>query len=1037
MHRSLLQRQSSSGVDYVQPRNLRRNGQMSRFSSSNASPTREGLLNSRGGSPQERFHDEVNRSSSESDRPLDELELHDSRSKQSIFARWARRWFGRYHTSAQAYDDRKETGRGRLPDKGRKRGFCSRHKICFIATGLLLALFLILSGSGAFWVYRSAPKDGVSVLPPNLESHTDRASQQSPPWYPSPLGGTVKPWEESYRKAAAMVEKMTLVEKVNVTTGTGWAQDLCVGNTAPANGVGFPALCLQDGPLGLRFTDHSTAFPAAITTGATWNKDLMYQRSRAHGVEARMKGVNVLLGPSMGPLGRAPAGGRNWEGFGPDPVLQAVAASQAIRGIQDAGVIATAKHLIANEQEHFRQPFEWGLPNAISSNIDDRTLHELYLWPFAESVRAGVASVMCSYNLVNNSYACGNSKLMNGILKDELGFQGFVQSDWLAQRSGVASALAGLDMTMPGDGLLWADADSLFGPRLTEAALNGSMPMERLNDMVTRVVAAWYQLKQDNQTEWPAPPPEGNGGPNFSSFTDDRIGLIHPGSDDETKAEVNKFVNVQGKDNAHGHLARRIAAEGTVLVKNEGGILPLSKKGSSKKRDVAGKYKVGIFGEDAGPGEGPNVCPDRSCNQGTLGSGWGSGAVDFPYLVSPIKALQSAFDSDTVEITSLLSNDIPVKASSSLLNNQDLCIAFINSDSGEGFEAWDGVRADRNDLYAQKGGDKLVQRVAKECGKGTSDTVVVVHAVGPVVLERWVDLPGVKAVILANLPGEESGNALADVIFGDVDASGRLPYTVGKSLSDYGPGGQVLYYPNNVVPQQDFKERLYIDYRHFDKKNITPRYEFGFGLSYATFEFSNLTLTEQKPKSAFPAPRPDVEATAPTFSTDIPDPTTALFPSGFRKLKNRIYPYIASASDIKPGKYPYPEGYDEKQSPSPAGGGEGGNPDLYTPHLAVSVNVKNTGARKGKQVVQLYVSFPDGVVDASTGDKIDFPVRQLRGFDKIELDAGESQDVEIVLKRKDFSYWSRGLGNWVMPTEGKFTIGVGASSRDLPLSADW
>ncbi|KAI4229779.1 MAG: hypothetical protein L6R36_000565 [Xanthoria steineri] len=988
---------------------------------SGLSPTREGLLHDRWDDSQKKFHDDVYRSSSESDRRLDELEIHDDRPKQGIFGTWAHKLFGRYQTAERNYKDRKHAGRGSRAGQQKVRGCCSRYKICFITTGILLALFLIASGSGVFWVYNTAPKDG-----------------QSPPWYPSPRGGTVKSWEESYKKAAVMVQKMTVVEKVNVTSGTGWSQDLCVGNTAPANGVGFPALCLQDGPLGLRFVDHSTAFPAGITVGATWNKDLMYRKGKAHGLEAKLKGVNILLGPSMGPLGRMPAGGRNWEGFGPDPVLQAVAASEEIKGIQDSGVIATAKHIVANEQEHFRQSFEWGLPNALSSNLDDRTLHELYLWPFAESVRAGVASVMCGYNLVNNSYACGNSKLMNGILKDELGFQGFVQSDWLAQRSGVASALAGLDMTMPGDGLRWADGKSLFGPRLTEAALNGSLPLERLNDMATRVVAAWYQLKQDNQTQWPPPPPKGKGGPNFSSFTDDRIGLIHPGSDDKTKAEVNKFIDVQGKGNkSHGLLARQIAIEGTILVKNQGGILPLSKKGSSKREDAAAKYRVAIFGEDAGPGDGPNVCPDRSCNQGTLGSGWGSGAVDFPYLTPPLEALQSAFDSDSVEITPLLSNDIPVKASSSLLHNQDLCIVFVNSDGGEGFESWNGVRGDRNDLFPQKGGDQLVQKVARGCGKGKSDTIVVVHAVGPVVLERWIDLPSVKAVILANLPGQGSGNALADVLFGEVDASGRLPYTVGKSLFDYGPGGQIMYYPNGVVPQQDFTERLYIDYRHFDKHGITPRYEFGFGLSYTTFEFSNLTLTEQKPKSPLPAPRLDSQAAPPAYPSDLPDPSTALFPPNFRKLKGRVYPYISSTSEITPGKYPYPRGYDQVQPLSPAGGAEGGNPDLYTPHLSVKINLKNTGSRKGKQVVQVYVSFPEGVVDASTGDKIDFPVRQLRGFEKIELDAGKSQDIEIELTRKDFSYWSRGLGNWVMPSDDKFTISIGASSRDLPVSAQW
>lgn len=829
---------------------------------------------------------------------------------------------------------------------------------------------------------------------------------------------------------------MSLVEKVNITTGTGWSQNLCVGNTAPANSVGFPSLCLQDGPLGLRFSDHSTAFPAGITVGATWNRDLMYKRGHAHGQEAKGKGINILLGPAMGPIGRMPAGGRNWEGFGSDPVLQAVAASQTIRGIQDAGVIATAKHYILNEQEHFRKSFEWGLPHALSSNIDDRTLHELYLWPFSESIKAGVASVMCSYNLVNNSYACGNSKLLNGILKDELGFQGFVQSDWLAQRSGVASALSGLDVSMPGDGLHWKDGKALWGGLLTQAVLNGSLPLERLNDMVTRTVAAWYQLGQDNQTQWPVPPPEGDGGPNFSSWTDKSIGRIHEGSDDKTTAVVNKFIDVQGKGNDfHGRLAKQIAAEGTVLVKNEDGILPLSRKGWSDGNAKGAKFRVGIFGEDAGPGHGPNFCLDRDCNQGTLGSGWGSGAVEFPYLVAPLKSLESAFDLESVKVVSVLSNSVPVKSSPGLLGDQDLCLVFVNSDAGEGFVSWGNVRGDRNDIHLQKGGDKLVQQVANDCGNGSGQTIVVVHAVGPVDLERWIDLPGVKAVLLANLPGEESGNALVDVLFGDVDASGRLPYTVGKSLDDYGKGGQILYFPNAVIPQQNFDEGLYIDYRHFDKHSITPRYEFGFGLSYTTFSLSNLGLTTSKPKSSLPSPRPEL-LVPPSYENSIPDPSTALFPPNFRKLKKYIYPYITSTSEITPGHYPYPDGFSVAQSPSPAGGGEGGNPSLFETHVVVKVTVKNTGNRKGKHVVQVYLSFPDNVVDEFTGETIEFPVKVLRGFEKVELDTGKSVDVQIELTRKDLSYWSL-RGNWVMPMEGKFTVLVGASSRDLPLKAEW
>src|SRR5256714_1918789 len=615
---------------------------------------------------------------------------------------------------------------------------------------------------------------------------------------------------------------------------------LCVGNTGPATSVGFPSLCLQDGPLGIRFADHSTAFPAGLTIGATWNRELMQQRGAAHGNEARRKGINVLLGPAIGPIGRHPAGGRNWEGFGSDPVLQAIAAAATIRGIQSEGVMATAKHYIGNEQEHFRQVREWGLLNALSSNIDDRTLHEVYAWPFAESVRAGVASVMCSYQMVNNSYACANSKLLNGILKDELGFQGYVQSDWLAQRRGVASALAGLDMSMPGDGLFWRDGASLWGPQMTVAVLNGSLPLERLNDMVTRIVAAWYQVGQDT---WERPPPEGKGGPNFSSWTSEKIGKVHEGAEnsDET-AIVNQFLDVQGN---HSTLARQIAAEGTVLVKNDG-VLPLDRNGRSSYTDE--EYRVIVVGDDAGPGKGPNACQDRGCNQGTLAVGWGPSASDFPYLIDPFSAIKGVFNSDRVTVEGYLADHVTEELLKTV-REQDLCLVFANSDGGEGYLSWKGVHGDRNDLYLQSGGDWLITTVAQNCGGGQGATAVVINAIGPVIVEEWADLPGVKAIILANLPGEESGNGLTDVLFGDVDASGRLPYTVGKSLEDYGPSAPVLYYPNGVIPQADFEEGLYIDYRYFDKVGIEPRYPFGFGLSYTSFSYSNLAVTALEPKT--------------------------------------------------------------------------------------------------------------------------------------------------------------------------------------------
>lgn len=283
------------------------------------------------------------------------------------------------------------------------------------------------------------------------------------------------------------------------------------------------------------------------------------------------------------------------------------------------------------------------------------------------------------------------------------------------------------------------------------------------------------------------------------------MGTKVPGSKTaQETVEVNQFINVQGD---HKTIARAVAREGTVLLKNHD-LLPIDRMGfTDAKRDLRkkhqGKLKIGIFGEDAGPGKGPNACIDRACNQGTLGSGWGSGAVNFPYLVAPVDPLREGFNMSKVQFSEYLTNT-PAFSSDANILNQDVCIVFASADSGEGFVRWADVSGDRPDLKLQKGGDDLIVNVAKGCGNGAGEVLVVIHAVGPVVMENWIDLPTVKAVLLANLPGQESGNALADIIFGDESPSGHLPYTIGKTLADYGPGGQVMYIPNGVVPQQDF-----------------------------------------------------------------------------------------------------------------------------------------------------------------------------------------------------------------------------------------
>ncbi|KAG8734777.1 hypothetical protein FRC12_018380 [Ceratobasidium sp. 428] len=303
---------------------------------------------------------------------------------------------------------------------------------------------------------------------------------------PNQPSNTPRTWSEAHSLAQSFLKDTTLEQKVNITTGVGWQIGRCVGNIGAQPDIGWPGLCLEDSPLGVRFADRVTAFPAGINAAATWDRDLIRRRGEAMGREFKGKGVHVALGPMMN-LGRVAAGGRNWEGFGADPYLSGESAYETIIGIQNEGVQACAKHYINNEQEHYR--------TTSSSNVDDRTQHEVYAHPFLRSVMAGVASIMCSYNFINGTWACENDKVLNDILKHQMGFQGYVMSDWQATHSTI-SAARGLDMTMPGD-VVFNSLDSYFGANLTTYVQNQTIPEERVTDMAERIVAAWYLLGQD------------------------------------------------------------------------------------------------------------------------------------------------------------------------------------------------------------------------------------------------------------------------------------------------------------------------------------------------------------------------------------------------------------------------------------------------------------------------------------------------------------------------------------------------------------
>ncbi|RKK66573.1 putative beta-glucosidase M [Fusarium oxysporum] len=695
---------------------------------------------------------------------------------------------------------------------------------------------------------------------------------RSPSVYPTPQGKGLGNWSRAYEQASALVSQMTMDEKVSVASGQTTKSNGCNGMIPGVPRLGFPGICVNDGPSGLHGVEAVNGYAAGVTVAAGWNKELALARGRHMGLEAKRRGVNSLLGPTVGPLGRTVLGGRNWESFSVDPYLCGVMGAQTVSGIQEH-VIATAKHFIANEQETNRNPSYFSLGNAsVTSNLDDRTMHELYLWPFQNLVKAGVGAVMCSYNRINGSHGCQNSYTQNGLLKTELAFQGFVITDSGALHSGISSANAGTDVTTP--------FNEMWGGNLSKAIANGTMEESRLDDMVTRIVASWFKYADFEP---------GTGLPVDVSKPHKVVSSISP--------ESRKTI-FQG------------AVEGIVLVKNYNNTLPLKKPkilslfgydaNVPQKNNPEGpytKWDLGFQSVNVTDGEvlgltiGIGQLPGAA-HLGTLITGGGSASITPTYINSPYSAFQQRAMQDGTYLYWDFESQDPVYANSA----SDACIVFINEFGTEG--------SDRTTL-ADPWSDQLVKNVAAKC----PNTIVSIHNAGIRLVDQWIDHPNVTAVLLAHLPGQDSGNSLVEIIYGNQSPSGRLPYTVAKNESDYGELLMPVTADNasNYYTSANFTEGVYIDYRRFDAFNITPRYEFGFGLSYTTFEYSGLHLT------------------------------------------------LTS------------EGANAPVLPPPAPVTEGGQESLWDVIALVSVHVRNTGAVVASAVPQLYVGIPNAPVKQLRG----------------------------------------------------------------------
>lgn len=476
------------------------------------------------------------------------------------------------------------------------------------------------------------------------------------------------------------------------------------------------------------------------------------------------------------------------------------------------------------------------------------------------------------------------------MLKDELDFQGFVVSDWSAVFNTTPAAVAGVDVIMPGGATTGGYRNQVGGPALIEAVRNGEVPESRVDDMATRFLAQYYLRGQDK--DYPS-----------VSYKDGSQATYLNGS------LVNEHRNVQ-KD--HKKIAHKIAEEAITLIFNRGNkqtIGPNGHQNFGTGLPIKKSSKVAVFGSDAGPnpyginscqgwlGAGSQLCPANRTSNGTNAIGWGSGAGYFPYLIDPLEGINAAVrESGEGTVDSYLNDtDLEDEQNVALITRlaglSDASVVFVQARSGED--------SDRTSLELEANGDQLINLVAST----SNNTIVVVHTVGPIYMDKWFHHPNVTALLFPHLPGQESGNTLAKVLYGDVNPSGKMPYSI-LSKNDSAAYPKVVRKMNEdgTIPVE-FEEGLFIDYRKWDRDGITPMIHFGHGLSYTTFRHNALKVNALTDGSAYPS--------------EVPVSGKGLAPGGI----NKLWEYAVEAK----------------------------------------VEVKNTGEREGAEVSQIYIQFPKSI----------------------------------------------------------------------------
>ena len=601
------------------------------------------------------------------------------------------------------------------------------------------------------------------------------------------------------KRAATLVAQMTTAEKLQLVHGTGMPT-IGYGTFPPEalNGasyipgiarLGIPAVSSADSAGGVNVSNaRVTALPAPVALAASWDPQLATEYGARIATELRTLGYAEGLGGGVN-LTREPRDGRTFEYMGEDPVLAGTLSAARTTGTQSQKVIASIKHYAMNDQETNRMTSD--------SQVDERTMRETELLAFEIGVKDGQpGSVMCSYNMVNSVYACENPTLLTDILKTQWGFKGVVQSDWGATHSTIPAANAGLDEEQPGaadapNSPLSAFFTSYFDSKLATAVSAGSVPMARLNDMVQRKLRTLVRLGIVDSPPKPS------------------------GAIDETAGNATALA---------------VAQQSAVLLKNAvpaastQPVLPLSAAGLSSVVVIGGHADVGVLsggGSGAVPAIDGNAVADCQAPAGTLFGGCATW-----YKSAPLAAIQAK--APNAKVSFLDGTDATAAANAAA--TADVAIVFATQWQSEGLDLTslslpDNVADPLNQHYDQ---NALIAAVAAKAKR-----VIVVLENGSPVLMPW--LGNVHAVLESWYPGVRGGQAIADLLFGDVNPSGKLPISFPKQDADL---------PQPVISATDtavkYSEGLLMGYRWYDAKQIEPLFPFGYGLSYTSFAYSGM-----------------------------------------------------------------------------------------------------------------------------------------------------------------------------------------------------